>query len=235
MNDVVNVNDVVDAQEHETNPTNVTYVPRDKVEFGHAVNDLAKGVAVEDIPRLFNLIKQVVDNFRAKDDETMKNMSDNASSNHLDLENIVRLNIRNILNEMKNDEGDDGNDDDRNDNDVEDKKELLRDNDEYGDDYTYKEIAKEFGLTLAGARQFANRVLDKVITLAKKIDPDDLDEFTYKGVTDYIGLLQSLGNITPEEIQMLKDNPEIVRELDGFREYMQPHVRQLIKSLKKEL
>ena len=46
----------------------------------------------------------------------------------------------------------------------------------------------------------------------------------------YIGYLESSGALSSEEIVDLKDNPDLVRELAGFRDHMRKHVTRLAKQ-----
>jgi hypothetical protein len=49
-------------------------------------------------------------------------------------------------------------------------------------------------------------------------------------MSEYIDILKNTGEISNEEVSLLKNNPGIVRELDGFREFL----NNAVKSARKE-
>jgi hypothetical protein len=62
------------------------------------------------------------------------------------------------------------------------------------------------------------------------MDQDDLEILVLQSMSEYIDILKNTGEISNEEVSLLKNNPGIVRELDGFREFL----NNAIKSARKE-
>lgn len=85
---------------------------------------------------------------------------------------------------------------------------------------SFEEIAKELGYAGApGARQAVQRALEKAKFTAT-MDPDELEILTLTAMNDYIQFLQKSGELTAADVQLMKDHPNIVSGLDGFREFL---------------
>jgi hypothetical protein len=60
-------------------------------------------------------------------------------------------------------------------------------------------------------------------------EPGAREEFeimVLRAMKDYIDLLYSSGEVEPEEYELMLNNPDIVRELDGFREFLSTYIRE---------
>ena len=93
---------------------------------------------------------------------------------------------------------------------------------------TFKQIAKEFGFAAeSGAKQAVEKALQKskFITDLAVFDPDTLEIMVLQAMSDYISVLDSSGELTGDEVKILKSNPAIVRELEGFREFLDKEIR----------
>ena len=91
---------------------------------------------------------------------------------------------------------------------------------------SFADIAKELGFaTTSGAKAAVEKAMQKAKFLAG-MDPDDLEILTLTAMNDYIDVLKSTGELTGDDVKLMKDHPEIVSSLDGFREFLD-------KSLKK--
>lgn len=91
---------------------------------------------------------------------------------------------------------------------------------------SFADIAKELGFaTTSGAKAAVEKAMQKAKFLAS-MDPDDLEILTLTAMNDYIDVLKSTGELTGDDVKLMKDHPEIVSSLDGFREFLD-------KSLKK--
>lgn len=91
---------------------------------------------------------------------------------------------------------------------------------------SFADIAKELGFaTTSGAKAAVEKAMQKAKFLAD-MDPDDLEILTLTAMNDYIDVLKSTGELTGDDVKLMKDHPEIVSSLDGFREFLD-------KSLKK--
>ena len=98
---------------------------------------------------------------------------------------------------------------------------------------SFKEIAKELGFAAeSGAKQAVEKALEKAkfVTKMDLFDPDTLEILVLQSMSDYIDVLSSSGELTPEEVKVLKDNPAIVRELEGFREFLDKDLRKAKKT-----
>lgn len=85
---------------------------------------------------------------------------------------------------------------------------------------SFQDIAKELGLSVAGAKRAVDMALSKAQWMAQDIDPDDLEILVLQSMNKYIDTLQKTGELSPADVQLMKDHPEIVRDLEGFREFL---------------
>lgn len=90
---------------------------------------------------------------------------------------------------------------------------------------SFKQIAQELGYASeSGAKQAAEKAMSKV-QFASKMDQDDLQIVVLKAMSDYIDFLNSSGELTSADVQLMKDHPNIVSELDGFREFLDKYIK----------
>lgn len=90
---------------------------------------------------------------------------------------------------------------------------------------SFKQIAQELGYASeSGAKQAAEKAMAKV-KFASKMDQDDLQIVVLKAMSDYIDFLNSSGELTSADVQLMKDHPNMVSELDGFREFLDKYVK----------
>jgi hypothetical protein len=76
-------------------------------------------------------------------------------------------------------------------------------------------------VSVSGAKQMG----DKAWRKARFIDyhyntPEMKQMFMSDLVDDYVGYLQSSGELTPEDVDLLMDNPDMVTDLEGFQDFM---------------
>lgn len=98
---------------------------------------------------------------------------------------------------------------------------------------SFKEIARELGFAAeSGAKQAVEKALEKAkfVTKMDLFDPDTLEILVLQSMSDYIDVLSSSGELSAEEVKLLKDNPSLVRELDGFREFLDKDLRKAKKT-----
>lgn len=89
-----------------------------------------------------------------------------------------------------------------------------------------KELAAEFGFKNPnGVLQWINRVLDKVRGRVENFE--ELQVLTLEILNDYINELAAASEpeLTPHDVQLMKDNPQMVAELDSFRVYLNNRLR----------
>lgn len=85
---------------------------------------------------------------------------------------------------------------------------------------SFQDIATELGLSVAGAKRAVDQALAKAQWMAQDIDPDDLEILVLQSMNKYIDMLQKTGELSAADVQLMKDHPDIVRDLDGFREFL---------------
>jgi len=98
---------------------------------------------------------------------------------------------------------------------------------------SFKEIAKELGFAAeSGAKQAVEKALAKAkfITTMDLLNPEELEIIVLQTMSDYIDFLKSSGELDAEEVKMLKNNPGVVKELDGFREFLDKNLRKVKKT-----
>jgi hypothetical protein len=62
------------------------------------------------------------------------------------------------------------------------------------------------------------------------LDPDTLEILVLQSMADYVDMLNTSGELSDEEVKLLKNNPGIVRELEGFREFLDKDLRRARKT-----
>lgn len=101
------------------------------------------------------------------------------------------------------------------------------------DGESFEEIAKKLGISVAGAKRLEVVALAKVEYL-HDLDEKDRGEIIATAVEDYIKYLSKSGELSKEEVGLMKQHPEIVANLDGFREHLHKYVRNAMKADGKE-
>lgn len=75
----------------------------------------------------------------------------------------------------------------------------------------------------SGVKGEEYKALDKMRHLAN-MDPKERSHIMSTARNEYIDFLSSGGDLTPEEVQELHDNPSAVEELHGFRDWLDAYV-----------
>lgn len=95
---------------------------------------------------------------------------------------------------------------------------------------SFKQIAQELGFASeSGAKQAVEKAMAKV-RFASGMDPDHLQIVVLTAMSDYIDFLNKSGELTPADVQLMKDHPNIVSELDGFREFLDKYIKREMKG-----
>lgn len=90
--------------------------------------------------------------------------------------------------------------------------------------HSFDDIAGEFGFAgPAGAKAAVEKALRKMKFLMS-LPEEDRDFLILSAMDDFITMMAKKGNFTPEDIELLRSNPTIVQELDGFREHLHKFV-----------
>jgi hypothetical protein len=98
-----------------------------------------------------------------------------------------------------------------------------------------QDIASQLGFSISGAKQAVDKAMKKAQFLASLEDPER-DEMVLHAIKDYIEELEGAIDAsdpeapTAEDIQLMYDNPSMVAELDGFREFLHSYVKRLAKA-----
>lgn len=92
-----------------------------------------------------------------------------------------------------------------------------------------KYIASEMGISTSGATRLKTTGLAKLAHMAK-MDHEDVLDYMFDKVNDYVKYLDRSGELTPEEVSTLKRHPDIVIDLDGFREFLHKYIRKDVKA-----
>lgn len=90
---------------------------------------------------------------------------------------------------------------------------------------SFEQIAKELGFSVSGAKQAVDKAIEKARWAQFTIDPDEYEILVLTSMNDYISMLDKTGELTPADVKLMKDHPDIVRELDGFREFLDKAIR----------
>ncbi len=235
-----NVNPIVDPSAAVTEPINPSFTPQNRTEMGVALKDLVKAIPNDKIPALYKNIKDVVEDVPELTDEqekAMKKQNDKTIKSTQAVETFVRDMVRTALKEAEWRDPADVQAD-------EDPEEQALDADA-GSRKAYKstaiggmhdvggasfeQIAKDVGMSVAGAKQAVDKALKKARYFAE-MDEDDREIFTLQAMVDYIDQLNRTGELTPADVQLMKDHPDIVRTLDGFREYLDKQFRRAVRK-----
>ena len=230
--EVVQLSAVVDPSEDSSVPCNPNFKPHDKVEFSVAVNNLIRNLGDDKMPDLYQAMEDAVQsaNEEAEDEEEAR-MRVEAK-----VERVLRQAVRQVL-----------------------RKEGFESEEGVGIDYfaeepppppkdrrkmstmqdvggaTFEEIAKETGLSVAGAKAAVDKAMRVAQFLAQDLDYDERELIVLTAIRDYIQKLQKSGELTSADLRIMQDHPDIMRELDGFRDFLRNYIRRAERAHKKEM
>ena len=92
------------------------------------------------------------------------------------------------------------------------------------------QIAKDIGLKSHGKLQaFIDNALEKARYLMT-MDPDEKQILFLTAMNEYIKDFSAAGELTAADVQLLKDHPEMVADLDTFRVYFDKYLKRVRKS-----
>lgn len=244
----ITVNPNVDPSAAVTDPVNPDFTPQTKTEFGVALNQLVKNLPDTQMPHLYDTVKAVIDDQAKREDE--EDMDKKAAQGGTEqVEEAVRKVVRQIiadirptLSEAPVDPADvqaDQDPDEPEDAEGKPKRRHAYKSSALGGmadvgGSSFEEIAKELGFSVAGAKQAVDKALEKARFLATGMDEDDREILILTAMNDYIKMLTKTGELTGADVQLMKDHPGIVRELDGFREFLHNAIRRARKGAELE-
>lgn len=106
---------------------------------------------------------------------------------------------------------------------------VSRRNGRGGTELPWEEIAAQSGYAgPPGARQAAAKAAKKAGVMMKH--PEEVDEFKWEALVDYVNELIQEDAIDEEEADVLLQNPEITYELDSYRMFLQKYVNRFMKA-----
>lgn len=251
----VHVNPVVDPQAPETDPTNFNFVPTNKLELLSALRVLIDQVDDEKSTVTYIAIKDAIEKEKEMKNSltaeetvrmTVRRILSEEDNDDSDLPKVTKVpagvhgsefikrfekskkGLQQTFASMRDDDADYVSQD-------EPAKGRGRKNVMMSDvgGASFKEIAKEMGFAAeSGAKQAVEKALAKAKFIMKMdmFEPEELEILVLQSMGDYIDVLENTGELQPAEVEMLKNNPGIVRELDGFREFLDKSLKRLRKA-----
>ena len=244
------VNPVTDPSAPVTDPINPSFTPQTKTEFGIAVNQLVKNLPDTEIPKLYDVVKTALDQKEEQEDED--DMAKKAAAGGTGIvEEMIRKAIRKIISEMHMteapefvDPADVEADAEEHEIETQKKKRAYKSTALGGmadvGGASFEEIAKELGFSVAGAKQVADKALEKLRFMQVDMDESDREILIMMALNDYtkklsktldpvvlkqictalyIEHLTGSDELSPADVQLMQDHPQIVADLDGFKEF----------------
>ena len=226
--EVVELSAVVDPIEDSSVPCNPSFTPRDKQEFNVAVNNLVRNLPDDEMPDLYRMLKAGV---KGSSEEAKVEATESKESQ---AEQVIRREVRRVLRQEgfadASGRGIDyfgGADEalpDEEEKPVAKARRKMSTMQDVGG-ATFEQIAAETGLSVAGAKQAVDKAMRRAQFLAQDLDYDERELIVLTAIRDYLKKLQATGELTAADIHLMSDHPDIVRELDGFREFLHRYIR----------
>jgi hypothetical protein len=247
------VSAVVDPSASVTDPGNPNFKPQNRKELQIALGDVVNSLSDDDAPEAYEALKDAINDM--KEDEDMKSDKKVEEAIRLTIRKMLseaelppvkkipmgvhggewmkahskrQADLAKTLKGMKDDA--DAEEMDRADAPAagRERKNVMQ-TDVGG--ASFKQIAQELGYASeSGAKQAAEKAMSKV-KFAAGMDPDQLQIVVLTAMSDYIDFLNKSGELTPADVQLMKDHPNIVSELDGFREFLDKYVKREMKAV----
>lgn len=227
-----NVSAVVDPQVDDAEPINPCFTPQDKVEFEVAVRNLVRGLPNESMPELFTALRAAIkaSSEEAEEDTQMKQSKKNEKITKA-VEEALRVRVRQLLREIRPLPHYPGGADfwgERGEEDGPKGKKYMTMSDVGG--APLKDIADELGGSVAGARRISRESVKKAQFVSHVMDQDELERVKGVAMEEYIEKLESVGDLSKADEHLLMNNPDIVMELDGFREFLDKYIKKSMKE-----
>ena len=244
---------VVDPSAAATDPGNSSFEPKNRVELHVAVSSMINDIPDEDAEKFYDIMKDALEKSKEEDEK----MSDNAKIEEAIRRTIRKMLKEAELPPVKKiPAGVHGGEYTRN---LEKRKSKLRDvMDKWRDDEdaapmvradapaagrerkntmmtdvggsSFKEIAAELGYASeSGAKQAAEKAMSK-LRFASQMDQDELEILSLEAMSDYIDYLNKSGELTSADVQLMKDHPTIVAELENFRDFFDKYVKRAMRQ-----
>ena len=244
---ISNVNPTVDPSAAETQPDRTNFVPQNKQELRVALHQIVDKVSDEKAPEMYDAIKAALEDICADDiippeqdqynvspaNRRVESMNRTQTLREKFAENVIRQKIRKIIAEgpggggmsfsgwpQTDSEGDEFGDVERN------RKRLDTVGDVDGD--VLKKVAGEFGRSVAGAKRLAHTSEGMAKFIADLMQKEDgsYEIVRLQAANDLIDEFAKV--LDPEEIGVLKQNPEHVMETDSYRVFLNKYLTKLL-------
>lgn len=235
--EVVKLSPVVDPVEDSSVPCNPNFTPHDKTEFSVAVNNLVRNLPDDEMPELYRVLKAGVE---GGEEEAKLEVEAAMKRNQATAETVLRREVRRVLRtEAFQDPTGKGIDFFGEEEpeappaeEPEKKRRKMSTMQDVGG-ATFEQIAAETGLSVAGAKQAVDKALRRAQFLAQDLDYDERELIVLTAIRDYLKKLEASGELTAADIRLMSDHPEIIRELEGFREFLQRYIRRVEREYRK--
>lgn len=217
MDDKITANPTISSLSFEDMPLDEEdFVPVNSAQLSKSLYEFSKHIKHNDIENFYNDFKKLMSRYTLQD-KTMKIS-----------EAILRKHIRKLLFEME-------------DLDSRDPLDIAADEDEArereyasqrqsAEKNTLDRIAKEIGAAgPSGVKRIEQQALSKLKFMLKDLAPGELEDIKLRAAKDYAEHLEKSASksgveLDQEEIDLLKNNLDIVMTLDGYREFLRKYI-----------
>lgn len=254
-NSPVTVSSVIDPSAVLTNPDNPNYRPNNRVELRTTLGSFVNDVDDSDADKLFDIIRDAMNSMKEKDDNMKKEEKKVEEAIRLAVRKMLSetspyrdtgmsysgpmtgASSRSDMEDCETCEGSGVLPDGamcsacKGEGEVPAKKKRgYQMADTEAGAATFDDIAKEMGYAgPPGARQAVDKAMKKAQFIGS-MDPDDLQILTLNAMNDYVDMLKKSGELTASDVKLMKDHPNIVSELDGFREFLDKYIKSAMKG-----
>lgn len=209
MSDTLPVNSNATVDKSAAHVAEDSWMPRDKMELTVALQNLAASIDDGQIPKLYASFMQALKLAQEdKGDETM------TAKKKVVTEEQLRLEVRKLIREALG----------------EDKPQKMprkpRQNIN-ADKENLNKIAAELGLKVSGAKRLVDWTLAKLNWLVTAFPGEELDLLVLQIANDYVEDLVETGELSPEEVQLIRDNVDMIKDSPDFLEYLNYEIKQL--------
>jgi len=210
------------------------YVPSDNEELAKSLSLISKFVPAEKIEQFYNKIRELVPGW----DIPIK--LEGATTMNKE-EQKLRQHIRKIIKEAYEEDeyGEHSSYDDYVDPDASADEQERWDQEERdrekaraeADKEKLKGMAVELGAAgPSGVRRLQGVAMKRLTFIANM--PEEVKDNMHKHATsDYIVTLNKTGELDAEDVKLMRDNPDIVQGLDGYREFLHKYIRREAKNV----
>lgn len=211
-----------ESTETQVDPTDSDV--RDRESFDSAVEQLTKDVPNDELLGVLDRIKVAI----ASSDEEKPMIARSVKAKRI--EEAVRMKVRSIIKEMWSTPGladmmtsDEA--EDETDADVKrepKKRRHISVVDVEG--MPLKDVATEIDASVAGVRRIEMLAMQKLKFLMGTLEDEDRQELEDNAVYAYIDALGETGAITGEDVEFMRENSDMVKELEGWRNFYNKYV-----------